>query len=70
VGISHFARTRSRLTRLGPGSAVDGVIYFDTVVPGAGDPPLYLEWRRDGDTAQIAIPLLAGGAPDHGGHAR
>jgi hypothetical protein len=62
--------TFGRLARLGPGSAVDGVIYFDTVVPDAGDPPLYLEWRRDGDTTRLAIPLLAGGAPDHGGHPR
>lgn len=59
--------TFGRLTRLGPGSAVDGVLYFDTVVPDPGDPPLYLEWRRDGDTTSLAIPLLAGGAGDHGG---
>lgn len=62
--------TFGRLTRLSPGSAVDGVVYFDTVVPDAGDPPLYLEWRHDGDTTTLAIPLLAGGAPDHGGHPR
>ena len=62
--------TFGQLARLGPGSGVDGVLYFDTVVPGAGDPPLYLEWRRDGDITTLAIPLLAGGAPDHGGHAR
>jgi hypothetical protein len=57
--------TFGQLNRLSPGSAVDGVLYFDTVVPAAGDPPLYLEWRRGGDTARLAIPLLAG-APDHG----
>jgi hypothetical protein len=56
------------LTRLNPGSAVDGVLYFDTVVPGTGDPPLYLQWRRDGGATTLAIPLLAGGEPDHGGH--
>jgi hypothetical protein len=62
--------TIGQLTRLGPGNGVDGVLYFDTVVPDAGDPPLYLEWRRDGDTTRLAIPLMAGGAPDHGGHPR
>jgi hypothetical protein len=62
--------TFGQLNRLAPGSAVDGVMYFDTVVPDAGDPPLYLEWRRDGDTTMLAIPMLANGAPDHGGHAR
>lgn len=62
--------TFGRLTRLDPGSAVAGILYFDTVVPGPDDPPLYLEWRREGDTTQIAIPLPAGGAADHGGHPR
>jgi hypothetical protein len=62
--------TFGQLARLGPGNGVDGVLYFDTVVPDADDPPLYLEWRRDGDTTTLAIPLLAGGAPDHGGHPR
>lgn len=58
--------TFGRLPRLTPGNAIDGTIYFDTVVPGPGDPPLYLQWERDGDTAILAIPLL-GQAP-HGGH--
>jgi hypothetical protein len=58
--------TFGKLNRLNPGSAVDGVLYFDTVVPGAGDPPLYLEWRRDGDTTRLAIPLLTGDLPGHG----
>jgi hypothetical protein len=62
--------TFGRLSRLGAGSAVDGVLYFDTVVPAAGDPPLLLEWRRDGDTTRMAIPLLANGNSNHGGHPR
>jgi hypothetical protein len=62
--------TFGQLTRLSPGSAVDGVLYFDTVVPDIGDPPLHLQWRRDGDTTRLAIPLLAGGTPHHGGHTR
>lgn len=60
--------TFGRLGRLSPGSAVDGVLYFDTVVPDAGDPPLYLEWRRDGDSTRLAIPLMTGVQPPHGGH--
>jgi len=57
--------TFGQLSRLSPGSAVSGVLYFDTVVPDASDPPLYLEWRRDGETTALAIPRLAG-APNHG----
>lgn len=60
--------TLGRLNRLAPGSAVDGVLYFDTVVPDAGDPSLYLEWRRAGDSTRLTIPLLGGPTPDHGGH--
>ena len=54
------------LPRLAPGSAVDGVMYFDTVVPSESDPPLYLIWRRGGDTVQLAIPRISN-APDHHG---
>lgn len=59
--------TFGQLPRLTPGSAVDGVIYFDTVVPSQSDPPLYLVWSRDGSSVQLAIPQL-GGAPDHQQH--
>jgi hypothetical protein len=52
------------LSRLSPDSAVDGVLYFDTVVPGGGDPPLYLLWKRDGKTIQFAV-RIGGGPPDH-----
>lgn len=58
--------TFGKLTRLSPGSAVDGVIYFDTTVPGSTDPPLVLQWRRAGDAVALAIPMLAGKAPEHG----
>lgn len=67
---SPHSDTIGLLTRLSPGSAVDGVVYFDTVVPAVGDPPLYLEWRRDGDLTRLAIPLMEGGAGDHNGHPR
>lgn len=62
------ADTFGKLLRLSPGSAVDGVLYFDTVVPGATDPPLFLEWQRGGDTVRLAIPRLTGGGqvPGHG----
>jgi hypothetical protein len=68
--VAPHSDTFGRLGRLSPGSAVDGVLYFDTTVPDAGDPPLYLEWRRDGDTTRLAIPLMAGGQPQHGDHTR
>jgi hypothetical protein len=58
--------TFGTLPRLSPGSAVDGVLYFDTVVPGDGDPPLYLLWKRGGDEVQLAIPRITG-VPDHHG---
>ena len=55
--------TFGQLARLAPGSAVDGVLYFDTVVPGPSDAPLYLQWNRAGKTVALSIPLLAGEAP-------
>ena len=58
--------TFGTLPRLAPGSGVDGVIYFDTVVPSESDPPLYLIWRRGGETVQLAIPRISN-APDHHG---
>lgn len=51
------ADTIGALPRLGPGAAVDGVLYFDTEAPAEGDPPLYLLWRREGDTVRIPVPL-------------
>lgn len=53
------------LPRLSPGSAVNGILYFDTIVPDGGDPPLYVQWKRDGTTIHLAIPMA--GAPDHHG---
>jgi len=57
--------TFGRLGRLTPGSAVDGVLYFDTVVPGPNDPPLYLQWNRAGRTVALSIPLLASETHPH-----
>lgn len=54
------------LPRLAPGNAVDGVMYFDTIVPGESDPPLYLLWKRGGETVRLAIPRISN-APDHHG---
>jgi hypothetical protein len=45
------------LDRLTPGSAVNGVLYFDTVVPAPADPPLVLRWTRDGETTDLSVPL-------------
>jgi hypothetical protein len=61
------ADTIGDFSRLGPGAAVDGTLYFDIAVPGAGDPPLYLQWTRGGDTALIEVPLTED-APEHEQH--
>ncbi len=58
--------TFGQLPRLGPGSAVDGVLYFDTTVPGAADPPMYLLWKRAGTSVQLAIPRISEISHDHG----
>jgi hypothetical protein len=52
------------LDRLTPGSAVNGVLYFDTVVPAPTDPPLVLRWTRDGETVDLGVPLDRS-APTH-----
>ncbi|QTD95920.1 hypothetical protein [Streptomyces cyanogenus] len=49
--------TLGTLPRLNAGSAVRGVIYFDVTSPHAGDPPLLLVWKRDGDTRRMTIRM-------------
>lgn len=58
------ADTIGDLSRLGPGAAVDGIVYFDVAAPDEGDPPLYLQWHRDGETVRILVPLTED-APEH-----
>jgi hypothetical protein len=55
--IKPVADTLGNLSRLGPGSALDGVLYFDLVPPEPDAPPLYLHWSRDGGRVQIAVPF-------------
>jgi hypothetical protein len=55
-----------QLNRLNPESAVDGVVYLDTIVPAPGDPPLVLRWTRGGDVAQLALPIGGVGVDHHG----
>jgi hypothetical protein len=58
--------TFGSLSRLNPGSAVDGVLYFDTVVPSHDDPPFYLLWKRGGNSAQLAVWIgVEGPAHEH-----
>jgi hypothetical protein len=57
--------TFGELTRLHPGSAVDGVLYFDLKPPVPGDPPLYLKWTRAGSHDRLTVRVA--GAPS--GHA-
>jgi hypothetical protein len=53
------ADTIGSLSRLGPDGAVDGTLYFDVELPGPDDPPLLLQWSRDGRTVHIEVPLHA-----------
>jgi hypothetical protein len=65
LGLS--ADTVGPIGRLGPGFALNAVLYFDVRVPEAGGemPPLYLNWTRGGDAIQIQVPLPGGEAPAH-----
>ncbi|GIH06911.1 hypothetical protein Rhe02_49780 [Rhizocola hellebori] len=58
--------TFGRLTRLNPGSAVDGTVYFDTVVPKPDDPPLALRWVRGGEEVILAISIGDAPSGHHG----
>jgi hypothetical protein len=58
------ADTIGALSRLGPGAAIDGILYFDIPVPDPRDPPLYLRWHRGGDTVLVEVPLTDD-APEH-----
>lgn len=52
--------TFDAVSRLGAGTAVDGVLYFDLPMPEAGDPPLYLNWTGgDGSRQRLAVRLAA-----------
>lgn len=57
--------TLGTLPRLGPDSAVRGVLYFDIKVPEKGDPPLYLMWKRDGEEVRMTV-AVSGAKPAHG----
>ena len=59
---------RSELARLAPGSAVNGVLYFDLIVPGPEDPPLVLRWLRDADSVDIVIPMSGNAPAEPHGH--
>jgi hypothetical protein len=62
------ADTLGELPRLAPGSAVNAVLYFDLEVPGADDPPLYLQWTRNGDTIRIPVPIAGNTPEEHEQH--
>jgi len=53
------------LSRLAPGSGVNGILYFDIIVPGPSDPPLVLRWARNDDTVELTIPMAGGAADPH-----
>lgn len=62
------ADTIGDLSRLGPGTAIDGLLYFDLAPPGPDDPPLHLRWSRGGNAVQIAVPFTDGNVPPHQQH--
>jgi len=53
------------LRRLNPDSAVNGVLYFDTKVPAATDPPLALQWSRDSGSLRLTLPWVGAGPASH-----
>ncbi|HLV58109.1 MAG TPA: hypothetical protein VKY81_04460 [Natronosporangium sp.] len=59
------ADTIGGIGRIGPGTALNGILYFDVPVPADGElPPLYLRWTRGDDTVLIPVPV-PGEAPTH-----
>ncbi|HEY8453356.1 MAG: hypothetical protein FWJ70_12215 [Micromonosporaceae bacterium] len=59
------ADTVGEINRIGPGTAINGILYFDVLVPDDGElPPLYLRWTRGDDTVLIPVPV-PGEAPGH-----
>lgn len=54
------------LGRVNPGDGVNGKLFFDMPPTGKDDPPLYLEWRRGGDTVRVFI--TPGGKPSQHSH--
>jgi hypothetical protein len=65
------ADTIGELSRLGPGAALQGKLYFDVRVPDQASPqlpPLYLQWTRDGDSIRIPVQLPGGEMPEHSQH--
>lgn len=61
------ADTVGTLNRLGPGTALQAVLYFDVEVPDVENPTLpqlYLHWSRGGDAVRIPVQL-PGEVPEH-----
>jgi hypothetical protein len=56
------------LSRLAPGTAVNGVLYFDLTVPAPTDPPLVLRWARNGDKVDVPVPMFGPATPDQHQH--
>lgn len=61
------ADTVGTLNRLSPGTALQGILYFDVEVPNVENPQLpqlYLQWSRGGDAIRIPVEL-PGELPEH-----
>ena len=65
VALRPKSTTLGRLGRLGPGSGVNTVLYFNVALPKGDGPPLYLEWNRGGETTRLRLPLDGAGGTDH-----
>jgi hypothetical protein len=50
-------------SRLNPSNGVTGAVFFDVPTDGAAQHQWVLEWKRDGRTTRLAVPL--GNAPAH-----
>lgn len=59
------ADTVGEVGRVGPGAALNAVLYFDLVPAEDEDmPPLYLKWTRGQDTVLIPVGLPGNEAPE------
>lgn len=57
-----YGHTFGELPRLAPGSAVNGILFFDVLAAEVVNTPMSLEWNHDGTVTRIGV-YLGGTAP-------